>query len=95
MKCSHVLVVLTASIWVLFAIVGFDVVHNAQILEQSSSPRTAAMRYYVYAPLAVVALILGAAALLSHKALRHPAIIVVVLALFGFLPYALGFTGGM
>jgi ABC-type uncharacterized transport system ATPase subunit len=86
-------------IWGVFVWIGHSVTHNSAADAAAHGiqgvPNHGQLVYYIYVPTGMVVCAVGAYALSTLKQVRYVGIVIEILVLFAFLPFFLGYTGGV
>jgi hypothetical protein len=96
MKGTHILGLVTATLWALLLIMGLGGIDSIRSQHVPGFPSTGQLRYYVYFPAASLALVIAAWVLAAHwRQFKVPAVILIALALVALPGYLFFYTGGM
>jgi len=96
MKGTHILALITATLWALILVMGFSGIESVRSQHVPGFPSAGQIRYYVYFPAALFALVIVMWALAARwRQLKAPALALVALALLVLPGYLVFYTGGM
>jgi len=82
-------------LWGAFIWIGHGLLHNLAARSIPGFPNQGQMTYYLYFPMGMLTLALSAYALSRVRKLRYVGLGIEVLLLFVFVPFLLGYTGGV
>jgi len=96
MKGTHLLGLITAILWAFVLVMGLGGIDGVRSQHVPGYPSAGQMRYYVYFPAAVLALVIATWAFASHRRqFKPPVIALIALALLALPGYLFFYTGGM
>lgn len=96
MKLTHALAATAVVLWSLISIVGFAGIDGVRSQNVPGYPSQDQLRYYIYLPTSVLALVLLAwVASLRYRRLKALTVLVAVVALLCLPGYLLYYTGGV
>jgi hypothetical protein len=82
-------------LWGAFIWMGHGLLHNLALRSVPGYPNQGQMAYYLYFPIGMLTLALCAFGLSRIQKLRFVCLGIEVLALIAFVPFFLGYTGGV
>jgi hypothetical protein len=95
MKASYALAVITATLWGLLALLGYDLLEGVRAQHVPGYPSAGQIRYLFYFPISVALAALAICVGSHFQRFRIPAYVLYAVALVLLLPYALSFSGGI
>lgn len=96
MKGTHILGLVTATIWALILLMGLGAIDGVRSQHVPGFPSAGQLRYYVYFPATLLALVIALWAVAAYRRqLKVPAITLLWLALLALPGYLFFYTGGM
>jgi hypothetical protein len=96
MKGTHILALVVTTLWAIALLKGFDSIDLMRSQQIPGWPSAGNIRYFVYVPAALLALVVSAWALaVRWRLIKVPAVIFILLALLVLPVYLLAYTGGI
>ena len=96
MKGTHILGLVTTTLWALILLMGLGGTHGVRSQNVPGFPSPDQMRYYLYLPAALLALVVAAWAFAAHwRPFKGPAIVLITMVLLAVPGYLFFYTGGM
>jgi hypothetical protein len=96
MKGTHILGLITVSLWIFFLLVGLGLIDSVRSQHVPGYPSAGQIRYYIHFPAAVLALVIATWVLAAHwRPFRGPAVLLITLSLLALPGFLLFYTGGV
>ena len=96
MKGTHIFALVATVLWALVLLSGLGVIDSVQSQHVPGYPSAGQVRYYVYYPATLLALlVVGWVGASYRRQFKVPAIALITLALLGLPLYLFFYTGGM
>jgi hypothetical protein len=96
MKGTHILGLVTATLWAIALLMGFNSIDLMRSQHISGWPSAGNIHYFIYIPTALLALVVSAWVLaVRWRRIKVPAVIFILLALLVLPVYLLAYSGGI
>jgi hypothetical protein len=96
MKGTHIVALIATILWVIVLLMGFGGIESVRSQRVPGYPSLGQMRYYIYFPTVVLALIVAAwAVAVRYRPIKMPALFVILAALLCLPCYLFYYTGGV